>query len=170
MNHQSGSVSLQNLPRVISSHNTIPYDHLNRGRHSSISLYIDIQHYKDAEPCPFPGQIEESASKVFILTWYPMPDLYSTMMTAENEFKTSTTSQRLRFLCCPTVTVSSCNLPHITVLASVSPALIRIRANLIKLENSSTANALLQTKILDLPRSRFCQFRYAFSARGCGYK
>lgn len=49
-------------------------------------------------------------------------------MTAENEFKTST-SQRLRFLCCPTVTLSSCNLPHITVLASVSPALIRIQAN-----------------------------------------
>lgn len=58
-----------------------------------------------------------------------MPDLYSKMMTAENEFKTSATSQRLRFLCCPTVTLSSC-LPHIRVLASVSPALIRIQANL----------------------------------------
>ena len=81
-----------------------------------------------------------------------MPDLYSKMMTAENEFKTST-SQRLRFLCCPTVTLSSCNLPHITVLASISPALIRIQANLIELENSSTANALLQTKILDLSGS-----------------
>ena len=77
------------------------------------------------EPCPLPGQIEESASKAFILTWYPMPDLYSKMMTAEKEFKTSTSSQRLSFLCCPTYHIS-----HITVLASVSPALIRIQANL----------------------------------------
>lgn len=69
-----------------------------------------------------------------------MPDLYSKMMTAENEFKTSATSQRLRFLCCPTVTLF--------VSSAYPRAGFRIPRtdknsgkSLIKLENSSTANA-----------------------------